>query len=62
MGVVVPGVSVSVLWNGVAGRNYRIVRSQELGTLNVDFLKVGIEGVNGPMTYEDPDPPPLKAI
>ena len=62
MGPVVPGVSASVHWNGVAGRNYRVVRSQELGTLNVDFLKVGLAGVTGPMTYEDPSPPPLKAF
>ena len=62
IGPVVPGVSASVHWNGVAGRNYRVVRTQELGTLNVDFLKVGLEGVTGPMTYEDPNPPPLKAF
>jgi hypothetical protein len=62
MGSVVPGVAASVQWNGVAGRSYRVVRSQELGTLNLDFLQGGVEGVNGPMSYEDPNPPPLKAF
>ncbi len=62
MGSVVPGVSAPVFWNGVAGRSYRVVRSQELGTLNVDFLKVGMEGVNGLMNHVDSNPPPDRAF
>lgn len=62
MGAVFPGVSASVQWSGVAGRSYRVVRSQELGTLNRDFLKGGITGVNGSMSYEDPNPPSMKAF
>lgn len=57
-----PGAPARITWNGVAGRTYRVVRTQELGMLNVDFLACDLQGVNGPMTYEDPNPPPLKAF
>jgi hypothetical protein len=62
MGPVVPGVSATVHWNGVSGKSYRVVRSQELGTLNMDFLKAGLAGVNGTMSFEDDGAPPDKAF
>ncbi len=62
MGSVLPGSSATVWWNGVAGRNYRIVRSQELGTLNLDFLQSGVLGTNGPMSYDDDGAPEERAF
>jgi hypothetical protein len=62
MGDVSPGDSATVWWNGVVGRNYRIVRSQELGTLNLDFLQSGVEGTSGPMSYEDDEAPAERAF
>lgn len=49
-------------WTGVVGKSYRVVRSQELGTFNQDFLKAGLVGVNGLMSYTDPNPPPQRAF
>jgi hypothetical protein len=46
----------------VSGKSYRVVRSQELGTLNMDFLKAGLAGVNGTMSFEDDGAPPDKAF
>jgi hypothetical protein len=62
MGDVSPGDFASVWWNGVAGRDYRVVRSQELGTLNLDFLQSGIEGTAGPMLFEDESAPENRAF
>jgi hypothetical protein len=62
MGPVIPGISASLHWNGVAGRSYRVMRTQALGTLNMDYMETGVPGVNGPMNYVDPNPPPQKAF
>lgn len=62
IGPVTPGISAPLVWNGVAGRTYRVVRCRDLQWLDVDYLKTSIPGVNGTMSYTDPEPPRGKAF
>ena len=56
------GAPAAVMWEGVAGRSYRVVRSPELGTFNLDFLQGGIAGIDGPMLFQDENPPEPRAF
>ena len=62
IGPVTPGVSAPLVWNGVVGRTYRVVRCRDLQWVDVDYLKTSIPGVNGTMSYADPEPPQGKAF
>jgi len=49
-------------WTGVAGKSYRVLRSQELGTGNYETLAFGVAGVEPQTSFVDSTPLPGKAF
>lgn len=49
-------------WSGVAGKTYRVLRSQELGTSNFETLAFGVAGAAPTTTFNDPAPPQQRAF
>ena len=52
-----PNGSMSFEWPGVAGKRYRVMRSQEIGTGNFEILAVEVAGTGAPIEFVDPNPP-----
>lgn len=49
-------------WFGVAGKTYRVMRTQELGSQNYETLAFGVVGISPTTMFIDPTPPPQGAF
>lgn len=53
---------MSLEWTGMAGRSYRVLPSQELGTANFETLAFYLQAVTPLTSFFDPSPLPGRAF
>ena len=57
-----PQGGMELQWTGVAGKSYRVIRTQELGSANFETLAFSVPGMVPSTTYVDTNPPQLRAF